>query len=182
MNMNIIEVLILDIIERVEKLSIGQLKSIYIKLSSFESYPINLTRLELINFVKGSISQAVTQLRIVRCLHKYPIDDKLPSILLNELGFKRTSMDLCGIKISVLTKMPIINPFDYLQLNDERTSLIIQFMEHPSQNCQIYHSQIVGVGMAFAILDGKGNKTPMINKVLQMDYRFLDAGVIAFVE
>ncbi|CAL6011726.1 Conserved_hypothetical protein [Hexamita inflata] len=171
-----------DIIERVEKLSIGQLKSIYIKLSSFESYPINLTRLELINFVKGSISQAVTQLRIVRCLHKYPIDDKLPSILLNELGFKRTSMDLCGIKISVLTKMPIINPFDYLQLNDERTSLIIQFMEHPSQNCQIYHSQIVGVGMAFAILDGKGNKTPMINKVLQMDYRFLDAGVIAFVE
>ncbi|CAL6007787.1 Hypothetical_protein [Hexamita inflata] len=171
-----------DRIRNIGNLSMTELKSLYIRLSSFQSYPTNLTRLELIHFVRGSVSQAVALLRCVQCVPKHPIDDKLPTILLNELGFERTSMDLCGVKLSVLTKMPVINPFDYLQLNDERTSLIIQFMNHPSQIYQISHSQIAGVGMAFAILDGKGNKTPEINKVLQMDYRFLDAGIIAFVE
>ncbi|CAL6007939.1 Conserved_hypothetical protein [Hexamita inflata] len=170
------------LIDNVENLSILQLKSLYLRLSQFQSYPTNLTKSELINFVKGSVSQAVALLRCAQCMHKHPIDDKLPQLLINSLGYERESVEICGVKVSVITKMPVINPFEYQQISDEKTSLVIQFKECPTSQDNFSCSQIVGVGVIHAILDGNGNKTSVINKIETYCLQYLYSGVIAFVE
>ncbi|CAL6007953.1 Conserved_hypothetical protein [Hexamita inflata] len=182
---NIIQLVIQyqNLIDNVENLSILQLKSLYLRLSQFQSYPTNLTKSELINFVKGSVSQAVALLRCAQCMHKHPIDDKLPQLLINSLGYERESVEICGVKVSVITKMPVINPFEYQKINDEKTSLVIQFKERPVSYDEYQFSNIIGVGIIHAIPDGKGNKTPIVNQIVEIDsYKFLDAGAIAFVE
>ncbi|CAL6062560.1 Hypothetical_protein [Hexamita inflata] len=39
-------------------------------------------------------------------LHKYIIDDNIPLIFINKLGYEREPIDICGVKVSVIMKMP----------------------------------------------------------------------------
>ncbi|CAL5997181.1 Conserved_hypothetical protein [Hexamita inflata] len=144
-------------IENIQILSIVQLKSLYLQISQFKSYPNKLDSTHIINFVKDTVSKAVGHIKLVNYLVKNPINDDLPQNIMKELGYETEETKLFGFRAVFVKKLPILQRPQFAL---DKQQLIIHFKANvrTSQWGQC-NFKLPGVGILYAIQEEVSSKT-----------------------
>ncbi|CAL6015323.1 Conserved_hypothetical protein [Hexamita inflata] len=156
-------------IQNLTSLTDTQLKSLYLHLSLFTSYPNNLSRAQLLNYVYDTVSKATAHIRLIKCVHKNEINEKLVEIAMKELGFELSESVFLGYKALVVNKAPIIKSGTLTSLNDEKNKLVVHFKQKlSSHQWGTFNLKLPGIGVLFAIhnqaLTGGFNKSSTMIK------------------
>ncbi|CAL6069030.1 Conserved_hypothetical protein [Hexamita inflata] len=142
-------------IQNLTSLTDTQLKSMYLHLSLFTSYPNKLSRAQLLNYVNDTVSKATAHIRLINCVHKNEINEKLVEIAMKELGFELSESVLFGYKALVVNKAPVIKSGTLTSLNDEKNKLVVHFKQNlrSQQWGGTFNLKLPGIGVLFAIQD-----------------------------
>ncbi|CAL5987834.1 Conserved_hypothetical protein [Hexamita inflata] len=142
-----------DQIQNLTTLTDTQLKSLYLHLSLFTSYPNKLSRTQLLNYVNDTVSKATAHIRLINSVYKNEINEKLIEIAMKELGFELSESVLFGYKAIVVNKAPIIKSGTLTSLNDEKNKTVIHFKKDfkTQQWGGYFNLKLPGVGILFSI-------------------------------
>ncbi|CAL6059108.1 Conserved_hypothetical protein [Hexamita inflata] len=166
-------------IENLNSLTDTQLKSLYLHLSLFTYYPNKLSREQLINYVNDSVSKATAHIRLINCLYKNEINQKLVEIAMKELGFELSESVFFGYRALVVDKAPILNSGTLINLNDERVKLVINFkQDQGNSKWRGYFDLILpGVGLLYAV---KENKQGQLSSMIECTKGIFKLGQVNF--